>query len=473
MNKKIKLEKIFIIVSLFVGTLLVLLVPPYNSPDEETHFMYAYEISKGNILPSVENNKSGHYIPNSIFDSIDKNKKIVDNADAKYSYSEIKSNVLYTNDYEKKGFWILNVQNQPIIAYLAPALGTIVASNLEAYTGGKVSSDVLLQFARFFSLLIYSIIGYFSIKITPKFKNSFFAILLLPLSVFLRSMVSYDGFILVVVAIVLANILRLIDSKDVMFKKRDFLFFIITGFALLNVKTIYSIVFLGLLAIPDSVFNGKKNKWKNIVSIIIVILSISIARRLLYIGLTNESNPLFGKQISFIINHPFQYFKIMIHNIFSQLKIMSWWMIGVYGCLDTFTPLLIQFLIKIYLFFIILMDAFYEKINISKKIKFGYFCLIILSVFAIYTYMYIYWTTLVTNIIGGGIITGVQGRYYIPLLFLLPIVLNNNIISKLKNESKIKKILDKSHELFINNHYYFTMFSLIFMVIIIILRFYI
>ena len=473
MKEKIRLEKLFIIVSLFIGTLLVILVPPFNSPDEETHFMYTYEVSRGKILPSVEDNKSGHYIPSSIFGSMDKYKKIVGDKDAKYSYTEMYFDNGLSGDYSEYGFMKLNVQEQPIIAYLAPAVGTRIAMNLRAYSGGKVNPEVLLQFARFFSLLIYSIIGYFAIKITPKFKNSFFAILLLPLSVFLRSMVSYDGFILVITALVLANILRLIDTKNVKFRKRDFIFFVITGFALLNVKTVYSVVFLGLLAVPNDVFDGKKKKWKKFISMAALILLISAARKLLYLGLPSESNPLFKEQIDFIIHHPFQYFKILVHNVLSQLKIMSWWMLGVYGCLDTFVPLLIQFLIKIYLFIVIMMDAFYEKISISLKIKIGYFVFAVMAVFAMYSYMYIYWTPLVLEETGGGNITGVQGRYYIPLLLLLPIIFNNSIIGKMKKESKIKKILDKSHELFINNHYYFTVFSLVCMVIIIILRFYV
>lgn len=473
MKEKIKLEKLFIIVSIFIGTFLVILVPPYNSPDEDTHFMYSYEISKGNIIPSVKDNKSGHYVPITILESMDKNKKIIGNIDSKYSYSDINSDTTLPSDYTNKGFIGINVQTKPIIAYLAPAFGIRLATYLNAYYGGNVSPIVLLQFARFFSLLVYSIIGYFAIKITPKFKNSFFAILLLPMSLFLRSSVSYDGFILVISALVLANILRLIETKNVKFRKRDFIFFIITGFALLNVKTVYSIILFGLFAVPNNVFDGKKNKYKNFISMFIIVILISIARKILYLGLPSETNQLFSQQIDFIINHPIQYLKILINNIFSQLRIMSWWMIGVYGCLDTVVPILIQFLIKLYLFFVILMDAFYEKISISLRIKIIYFILIILAVFAIYSYMYIYWTPLVSDEIGSNNIIGVQGRYYIPFLLLLPIIINNNVIDKLKKESKIKILLNKIHEVFINNHYYFTIFSLVFLVFIIIFRFYV
>ena len=472
MRERIKLEKLFIIISLFIGTLLVIIVPPYNSPDEDTHFMYSYEISKGNFLPSINDKKSGHYIPISLLDSINKNKEIIGNVNAKYSYSDIYYDNILHNDYTEKGFVEINVQNQPIIAYLAPAFGAKLAMNLSAYYGGEVSSVVLLQFARFFSLLIYSIICYFAIKITPKFKNSFFAILLLPMSLFLRSTVSYDGFILAITALTLSNILRLIEIKNVKFRKRDFIFFVVTGFLLLNVKTIYSIVLAGLLAVPDDKFDGKKRKWKNFIAMIFIVLTVSVARKFLYSRFPSASNPLFEKQIQFIINHPINYLKIVVYNFMSELRIMSIWMIGTYGCLDTVIPLIIHFLIKLYLFFVIMIDAFHEKISISVKMKIMYFVLILFAVFSIYSYMYIYWTPLVTNEVGGSNIRGVQGRYYIPLLLLLPIIFNNNILYIIKNE-KIKKIGEKVYNIYNDNFHYFTIFSLVVMIFIIIFRFYI
>ena len=115
---------------------------------------------------------------------------------------------------------------------------------------------------------------------------------------------------------------------------------------------------------------------------------------------------------------------------------------------------------------------FHEKIKISKWIKIGYFICAVLAVFAMYTYMYIYWTTLVTDKVGGNDITGIQGRYYIPLLLLVPIIFNNNLVDKIKNE-KVRKLGEKIYNIYDNNFHYFTIFSLVFAVIIIVLRFYV
>ena len=189
MSKNVNLAKLFLIVSLFIGTLFVFLVPSFNSPDEDSHFIYSYQLSRGKIKTEIKNKTSVYYVPNSISDTIAKTKKINNDRDKKYSYSDYYFDQLIGSDYKSGIFLKPVIYNSIPIAYLAPTIGIQITDYLHAF-GDKNSSvnvNVMLQFARFFSLLIYSIIGYFAIKITPKYKKSFFAILLLPLSLFLRS----------------------------------------------------------------------------------------------------------------------------------------------------------------------------------------------------------------------------------------------------------------------------------------------
>ena len=405
MKKEYNYAKLFLILSLFFGTLLVILVPSFNSPDEETHFMYAYEISNGKIQATNKGKVSGHYIPNSIFQRVSKRHELIADFEKKYSYSEMYYDNLYPSVYDEKTFAILSTQTQPVIAYIAPVIGIKIASKMESFMGGKeIGVDVLVQFARFFSLFAYSIICYFAIKITPKFKRAFFAILLLPMSLFLRSMVTYDGFILAIVALVLANILNLIENDNCLFSKKYIILFIITGFVLFNVKMVYSIVFLGVFAISSKKFGDKKTKWKKIALIIIAVLGLTILRKLFYLKINANINALSSKQLDFVLHHPIEYLKILFYNIKGKAKLHSWWMLGTYGYLDTYVPVLFQFLLKIYLIVIILIDIFNEKLKISFKYKIGYLLLMIFGIIGIFTIMYISWTPVVLNKIGGSII---------------------------------------------------------------------
>lgn len=467
------LAKLFLIISLFFGILLVFMVPSFNSPDEDSHFLYAYEISEGNLIPKVKKGVSGFYVPDEIFDYISKSKEINGDREKKYTYDEMYYDQLLPQNYEKKQFSNAVIQSSPKLAYLAPALGIITTKFISPFGGGDVSTSVMLQFARFFSLLIYSIIGYFAIKITPKFKKTFFVVLLMPLSLFLRSMVTYDGIILVVSALALANILKLINNEDAKFTKKDFILFALTGFIMLNVKGVYSIIFLGLFAIPSEVFRSKKDKIKTIFKIGILILLITFLKQIPYLFLkTTNNNPYPSKQIEFILSHPLGYIKILLANIIGQIKIQEYWMIGTYGYLDTYMPTLFVFIMNVYLFIVFIIDAFYEKIILPLWLKIGYILLIIFDICGMYTQMYVNWTPVVTGKVGGSEITGIQGRYFLPFLLLVPIILNNNLLDKIFKKGKVKNYIDKLKNMFDNNFHYITITSLIIVIFIIFIRYY-
>ena len=43
--------------------MFVFLIPPFQSPDEDSHFKRSYQISKGNFYPIEKNHEMGNYFP--------------------------------------------------------------------------------------------------------------------------------------------------------------------------------------------------------------------------------------------------------------------------------------------------------------------------------------------------------------------------------------------------------------------------
>ena len=466
------LPRLFLIISLIFGTLLIFIIPSFNAPDEDSHFLYSYEISRGDLIPKEKNGVSGYNVPNSIFNNILETKLISENRDSKYTYSQMYLNQLVVQDYSKETFSNSVVKNSPKIVYLAPALGIEVAKLSNFHRGtSQVSAHVLLQYARFFSLLIYSIIGYFAIKIIPVFKKSFFAVLLLPVSLFLRSVVSYDGILLVILALTFANMLKLIHDENSKYTKKDMILFVICGFILLNIKTIYAIAALALFAIPKERFKDNK-KIKTIIKLCIYILILSILQRIPYMFVNMSGDENFGEQLQFVKTHPLGYLKILAKNIIGQRKIQEYWMLGTFGNLETYMPVLFVFLLKVYLFFVFTIDVTYEKIILPIWLKIGYFLLIIFDICGMYTMMYLSWTPKVSGVFGGSEITGVQGRYYLPFLLFIPLIFSNNLFDKIIDKLKLRKIIDKFKLIFDNNFHYITVTSLVLVVVILFMRYY-
>lgn len=54
---KIKIENLFLIVSILIGMLLIFIVPQFQSPDEDSHFLKSYLISEGKFYPKQYGDK--------------------------------------------------------------------------------------------------------------------------------------------------------------------------------------------------------------------------------------------------------------------------------------------------------------------------------------------------------------------------------------------------------------------------------
>lgn len=433
---KIKIENLFLIVSILIGMLLIFIVPPFQSPDEDSHFLKSYLISEGKFYPKQYGDKIGYKISKNLNYYIMNKKEMMGDFETKYSYKELYNDQLLSFSYKEKEFKNISTDQTSIVAHIVPAIGIKIASFIGSFNDGKsVGPAVLLQFARFACLFIYSIVGFFAIKITPKFKKSFFAILMLPSSLFLRSMVTYDSLLLVVVALSLAKMLQIYCDKNYNFKKMDMVLFIICGYILLNIKTVYSFVFLLMFFIPSEKFGGKKNKVKYFLIMITVVLFITLVLKIPYLKLNVQVNSLINEQKKFVLSNILIFIKIIILNIINQFKIQSYWMVGTYGLLDTYMPVLIIYIIYFYLFLIIIYDIFSEQIKLPVACSAIYLAFVILSIITIYGSMYLEWTPVVLNKIGGNSIEGVQGRYFLPYLFIIPLIFSNKYICRPRIEN--------------------------------------
>lgn len=469
-KKEISIEKLFVVIGLIVGCIFIYIIPPFQSPDEDSHFKKAYSISNGNFYAKKENKIIGLEVPNAMNDYINNKLTMMGNRELKYSYNEFYYDQYLPSDLSKVSFYKVSTSETSPIAHLIPGIGILIAKLFGfIFFKGNPSIAFLLSFARFFSLLSYLTIGYFAIKLTPSFKKSFFVILLMPMSIFLGSMVTYDNLLISVVALAVASILKLTYDKKEKFNNKWFLVFTIIGYILLNVKVIYAPILALMLFIPNEKFKNKskKEKWKTYLLLGATIILITIILKIpnLLLGSTKSSD-LYSSQMEFVLSHPLSYIKILVNNIRSQLIQQLYWMVGTFGLLDTYLPPIFMFISFINLLFVFATDGISEKLKIDYRQKIIVLLAFILGIVGMYTAMYLYWTVDVLGKIGGNTITGVQGRYFIPLLISLPLLFSNSLFDK------NKKILNFSKKYF-NYSILITVICLIISIIVSITRFWI
>lgn len=434
--KEIAPEKIFLILSLVFGLLFVFITPPFQSPDENSHFLKAYSVSKGKFFPEVQNKKLGNYFPKEYLNYIKEKEKYSTNFDKKYSYKEFYNDQLLKINYKDVEFSSYATQETSPVFYIVPALGMLFGKILmRIFNITGAGPAFLLYCARIASLLFSTFIIYQAIKISPKFKKTISAICLVPMTLFLFSMVTYDNLLIPMSILGIVLMLKLIYDKKYIFTKKNILMLGLISFILLNLKVFYSFIFILIFFIPKEKFKFKNKKVLCIIlfaaSIILISTLFKIPNILINKNIVVTNSP---SNLGYLLHHPFKYMSVLYNSIIDNRLFLLCSVIGVFGLLDSYLPIVIIFFYYIYLLIVFFVDG--NGIKVDKKIK---VFLLIGSFFAfagIFTAMYISWTPVVVKENATQTISGVQGRYFIPLMFPIAIIFSNNI----KNNSFFEKV---------------------------------
>lgn len=442
---KIKEEKAYVYLALIFGILFLVLIPPFQSPDENSHFKKSYQISKGNLYAQKKGKKVGDYFPKDMINYIDEKITYMGERDKKYKYSSLIFDNYNNMNYNDKKFVEFSTANTFPIVYFAPSIG-IVFSKVCARIFGldMVSTAYMLYFARLFCLITSIFITYYAIKTTPVYKKTFTIVALMPMTLYLSSMITYDNVINSLVFLTLAIILKNKYDKNIKkISKKDLIILTIIAIILFNVKVIYSLIFILMLLIPVEKYGGRKIMIKKAIIMIFAIIVITILFKIpiLLNSSTAENSSITSKQLSFVINHPIKYLGILGNNIIKQRFFQFSSLAGMFGLVDTYLPFVFIPFIYIFLLLTSLADDSMEKIKIDSKFKIFLLIYILLDIVAIYSVMYISWTSKSTYKIGGPDILGVQGRYFIPLVLPFLMLFSNKIIK----ENKVLNIVRNNY----------------------------
>lgn len=430
-------EKIFLVIMLFFGISIIYLTPPMCTPDENTHFINAYAVGCGKLLPELYEGELGRYIPETIAEFISlNNQKYVGNFEIKYNFMEQYFNSWLPNNQENVVFW--NMGNLATInpsGYLVSGMGIRVGSIFAKMIGkGYDTPYNLLIFARIFNTIFYVIVGYFAIKKTPFLKRTMLILLLMPMSLFLGVSLSYDAILIPICALFFSYVFYLILEKKIITRVDIFVILMCTFF-MLGIKTAYAPFLFLLFFIPRKKFGNQTRYIKCIIATVLIGIVVYFGyNTILQISLNGyhlAENELITAQKEYFFSHLYKIPRIIIDTLFynSQFYIEGFY--GKLGQLDTNFILPVTVYFYILLGVVLLKDICLVTNKISLKIRIMDGILVLVSLGGIFFNMYLTWTPLVLEV-GGSVISGVQGRYFIPLFlflcfpFLNGILVNNN-----------------------------------------------
>jgi len=308
----LKIEKVVFISILVLGILSDLINPHKSISDEDAHFHTAYRWS--NVLLMKENTtNTTERISSFLIREGDKRHSLVERPTLE-TYASIKQNfkLFYSEEDSKPSFAPGRNVTHGIFPYFISAVTISVCRIL------NIGLYPMLFFARFFNLLFFAGLIYYSIKIIPFGKEILASLAILPMSIQQMASFSPDGFLIAIVFFVFSYVTYLIYEKEKIGKKDIFIIYTIF-YIYPSCKLVYSLLILLFWMIPAEKFNGRNKKvYFNVILILIMVLGILINSNIitrLFTESYESTSEVKTYGISYIFKNPITTITIILRTI--------------------------------------------------------------------------------------------------------------------------------------------------------------
>lgn len=416
-----KIETVYLFTVLALGFFYCFVIIPFAVPDESMHASTVYRISN-EIMGVPDTSSDG-----TIYKRTDDAATELNNDCNLYQYyivydqlfSKVGNADLYETGYRDTGV-------SPIL--YAPAVVGVTAGRLLGL--GTVPMYML---ARLLTLLAFSMMTWWAMKKLPFGKSALFIICVLPMTLQQAASVSYDAIVNGVTILFAAVCFSMAFRKESL-KKTDIVLTAVLGIILIMAKSgAYLPLVLLIAMIPAAKFGGQKRKW---------IVFGCFCGMLMLIFLMNSIGLVVGDTTSqaistqesdfyslgYILTHPGVVFNVGMGTFLLNSGYYISTMIGQkLGFLNIYLD---DIVVYSYLLLLGLSALATENDThvISIKQKTLMFAGIAFSTALVLLSMWLFITPK-----NSGVIMGVQGRYFIPLLWPVLMLFRNKLIIIRKN----------------------------------------
>ena len=434
--KKYEVAKAYIPIAVILGITMSAVFMPHGIPDEPGHIDTAYQLS--NIM--MGKGKAGDGIVYKRKADVIQDDLLVNGLESN-SYYQLKENLFKRPSDTELIPVVFDDAGRivPDIVYLPMAVGITIGRLL------GLSTLMTYYIGRMLNLLVFILITAFAIKLLPYGKNLVAMIMLLPISMQQASSASYDSMINALLILYMAYNLMLYYNKKFRIKDAVVLL-LLSGFIVMCKGGVYAPLCLLLIGLPYSSFRlsdkkEAKEKPKKLIFIIsILAVAAVLISVLIYAGYPTFKTLLVDGTIrgeteiytfSDIMNDP-ETVLYMVWNTMVQRggSLLAGLLGGRLSWLDVKGSWIFLIILGSGLLFMTNIEG--DKLTVSTKEK---SCIMISHVFVIILIvgsMIVGFTKLDSDVI-----QGLQGRYFLPVMPLLLLMINTDMIN-IKKEKLYK-----------------------------------
>ena len=413
----IKPQNFFVIIALAFGLLYVFITPIFQGPDEPSHFFTISRYGNGNLTPYLSEGKITINTHEGVIQRYD-NYPGQAGRTSKVGYFDNLNTItsIVIGDF-RSGSKQITSSVYPPFNYIHFIVVYFIGAVL------KLSPFLLFLSLRLVGLITWISLIYFAIKLIPRAKWLVTVFALLPMSLFVGSIVGADSLVNALVFLIIALITKAIVQPTSLTKKY---WVVLLGLIILLglTKQTFFVVSLLLFALPRPKY-VKKISWVLLISAIFILTaSFAIGWQILVSPYTSIpfENVSPSSQLRLIIEKPIWFGRVLWNTYLttysSQLYIGF---IGVLGWLNISLPVWITGGWLALIISSLNSGIQKTKVRLSKfqKLLFIFVALTLAGLLTVA--LYLVWTP-----VGAGVVNGLQGRYFIPIIaILLPLFILN------------------------------------------------
>lgn len=427
--KKISINKTFLIVTIMLGIFYVFAIPIYRGHDEHAHFYRAYEISQGIFNTKIEDEESVTTIPEAFEETTPEGEA----CNITYYRNVIDFLGVDINEDETMTVNASYMAVYSPIPYIPQAL-TIGILNI--FTDNVA---IIFYGARIVNLLVSVFLLYFAMKLIPFGKKMIFLITILPTTMVQISSLSPDALTLTSSILFVAYVLKLWYEKRKITKK-EVSKLTILGIVVALCKIVYIPFVFFVLILPRKSYKDKKNYTLSVITMIVIPILIN----LIWLAIANthlsliDNNKSSVQTANILTNIP-EYIRTVAYTLQYIMDKTLTALFGGGGMTHNTSAVGNGFITVIPMILLFVFEILFDeklKINLEMKAKVIISIISLAIIGLIFTSLYVQWSPLKWFFVDG-----VQGRYFLPLLLPLTILLAQNNLVKQKGNIHLKSII--------------------------------
>lgn len=427
-------ELFLVFVGALFGSAFILITPPLQGPDEPQHFLRAYQVSEGGLLPGG----AADNMPSSLYETYKRilySDDIRFKANEKYELHNTKAALAIPLEPTKEENYANTTIYAPV-AYLPHAIMIALGRVVEA------PPVVLIYLARFGGLLAWLGLLYLSIRISPIGKWPITVFGLIPMTIFQAAIINTDVASGGLLFLYIAVILSLLKRKTPLDYRAYAAVGLIGSLMALSKQSMILMLPMAFLLMFRRWPNTKTRKfelYKTLGKLLLaIIVPVVLVGLWMYITKDTESidvaanGSIPGEQIRQIISDPGRFgFALWNMNFHTWGDEITRSFIGTFGWVDV--PMALSFTIIGYVALFVALVTNRAKDNETLSELSGKLPRFLLALLAVGYFVGVSAMLYVFNSpVRFSVIVGLQGRYFLPLLPLLLILVANNDQLKMK-----------------------------------------